>query len=172
MTIKQLSETPIDKEKSMCVGFQLTVKRARSTRKVDGKTIQEVEWSDTTGEMPGDVLMPNPKQCSSLTRAAIINVVVCWLQPGVDGPKLYVEQWFFPKCDGDGNPIYRNGIRGYGDLPPDFCQEDEAVPSMCRNSVVREFVGGIAARDGCLPQCTELNKALINEWVEYILTGK
>ena len=80
MTIKQLLEMPIDKEKSMCGGFQLTVKRARSTRKVDGKIIQEVEWSDATGEMPGDVLMPNPKQCSSLTRVAIINVVVCWLQ--------------------------------------------------------------------------------------------
>ena len=166
MTIKQLLEMPIDKEKSMCGGFQLTVKRARSTRKVDGKTLQEVEWSDATGEMPGDVLMPNPKQCSSLTRAAIINVVVCWLQPGVDGPKLYVEQWFFPKCDGDGNPIYRNGVRGYGDLPPDYDPEDEFI---VKGKVRMHVTCAMIQADSKLVGDW---KEVVNTIVDFIMTGE
>ena len=171
MTIKQLLETPLGEE-HRTGGFQLTVKTARKNRKIDGKTVQQVVLSDSSGEMPGDIFMPNPKQRSYLPRTTVINVVVCWLQPGELGPKLYVEQWFLPKGDQEGNPVYRNGTRSYGDLPPDFCQEDENVPSMCRNSQVREFIGGFTAKNGYLPPCTQENKDLINEWVEYILTGE
>ena len=139
MTIKQLLEMPADKEKSKCGGFQLTVKTARKNRKVDGKTVQQVVLSDSSGEIPGDIFLPNPKQCSYLPRATVINVLVCWLQPGEDGPKLYIDEWFFPKTDGEGNPVYRNGVRGYGDLPPDFSSEREDEPvvrSMIRHGIV------------------------------------
>jgi hypothetical protein len=172
MTIKQLLDMPIDKEKSKCGGFQLTVKTARKNRKVDGKTVQQVVLSDSSGEIPGDIFMPNPKQCSYLARGTVINVVVCWLQPGEAGPKLYIDEWFRPKVDAEGNPVYRNDVRGYGDLPPDFCEGNENVPSMCRNSQVREFIGGFTAKTGYLPPCTKENKDLINEWVDFIISGQ
>ena len=90
MTIKQLLDMPIGKEKSKCGGFQLTVKRARSTREHGKKYLQEVLWLDSSGEIPGEVLLPN---YVPLQQNANINIVVCWLQQGEKGPKLYVEQW-------------------------------------------------------------------------------
>lgn len=172
MTITQLLKMPVDKEKSKCGGFQLTIKTARSNRKVDGRTVQQVCLSDSSGEMPGDIFMPNPKQCSYLPRATVINVIICWLQPGEDGPKLYVEQWYLPKCDAEGNPVYRNNRRNFDDLPSDFCEGDENIPSMCRNSQTRNFIGGYVSKTGKMPECNDENKDLLNEWVEFVLTGK
>ena len=171
MAIKQLLENPIGPE-NRTGGFQVTIKTARKNRKVDGKTLQQVVLSDSSGEIPGDIFMPNPRQRSYLPRATVINVVVCWLLPGENGPILYVDQWFLPKGDGEGYPVYRNGVRGYGDLPPDFCEEDESIPSMCRNSVVREFVGGFTQNKGCPPKCIKEYKDIINEWVDFIMTGE
>ena len=164
MTIKQLLDMPIDEEKSKCGGFQLTVKTARKTRKVDGRTVQQVVLSDTTGEIPGDIFMPNSKQCSYLPRATVINVVVCWLQPGENGTKLYVDQWFMPKGDSEGYPVYRNGIRGYGDLPPDFAEDEFIVRGKVRHGVVCAILSTGNFED--------LDKDFINKWVDFIMTGE
>jgi len=170
MTITQLLEMPVDKEKSKCGGFQLTVKTSRKNRKVDGRTVQQVVLSDSSGEIPGDIFMPNPKQCSYLPRTTVINVIVCWLQPGENGPKLYVDEWFLPKTDGDGNPIYRNGQRGYGDLPADFVEDEFIVRSKIRMHVVRAVIEASGLREG-IPSCNDSFKKDINEWVEFVFTG-
>jgi len=175
ITIKQLLEMPIDKEKSKCGGFQLTVKTARKTRKVDGKTVQQVVLSDSSGEIPGDIFMHNPKQRSYLPRTTIINVVVCWLQPGEAGPKLYVDQWFLPKGDGGGNPVYRNGIRGYGDLPPDFEEDEFIVRGKVRHGVVcagiRKGYFNLDPKTTDEKFCTNAQKKLIEQAVDVIMTG-
>jgi len=103
MTIKQLLDMPIDKEKSRCGGFQLTVKRARNTRKHGKKYLQEVLLLDSSGEIPSEVLLPN---YVPLQNNININIIVCWLQPGEKGAKLYVEQWSPVKwtAEGQANP--------------------------------------------------------------------
>ena len=92
MTIKQLLEMPIDKEKSKCGGFQLTLKRARNTKPIGKKYLQEVVFEDETGEIDGAVLL---HRYIPLISGHKINITVCWLQPAENknGKRLYVEQW-------------------------------------------------------------------------------
>ncbi len=166
---------PIDKEKSKCGGFQLTVKTARKNRKVDGKTVQQVVLSDPSGEIPGDIFMSNPKQCSYLPRATVINILVCWLQPGENGPKLYVDEWFLPKTDGEGNPVYRNGIRGYGDLPPDYYdpEEEYITRSKIRMHIVCAMIQAPFNNSGCEPwKFNKEGREFVNKVVDFIMTGE
>ncbi len=91
MTITQLLEIPVGKE-NRTGGFQLTLKRARKTKEVGKKYLQEVVFVDISGEIDGEVLLP---KYVPLHSGHTIKVTVCWLQPAENksGKKLYVEQW-------------------------------------------------------------------------------
>lgn len=96
MTIKQLLEMPVDKEKSRTGGFMLTVKVARTVRTEGKMKLQWVVLSDTTGEILADINLPQTGhviQRGPLQSKESIKIVVCWLQPGEKGPKLFVDQF-------------------------------------------------------------------------------
>jgi len=164
MTIKQLLEMPIDKDKSKCGGFQLTVKRARSTREHGKKYLQEVLLLDSSGEIPGEVLLPN---YVPLQNNANINIIVCWLQPGEKGPKLYVEQWSPVKWSAEGQAEPRtsyNEDMQYG-------EPLHIVKSKVKMHVVCAMIQASGLREG-MPTCNDSFKKDINEWVEFIVTGE
>jgi len=126
ITIEQLKKKPIGKDHRVG-GFQLTVKRARSTREHGKKYLQEVLWLDSTGEIPGEILL---EKRIPLQNNANITIVVCWLQDGEDGKKLYVEQWKHVEWSADGYEASR-GMSYLSD------REDESVVrSMIRHGIV------------------------------------
>ena len=92
MTIKQLLEMPVDKDKSKCGGFQLKVRIARKTIEYGKGHLQAVTFIDDAGdEMPGDIVLP---KYIPVQRNAKIHITICWLKQGETGPKLWVEQWY------------------------------------------------------------------------------
>ena len=169
MTIKQLLDMPIDKEKSKCGGFQLTVKVARKTVEVDRKHLQWVVFMDETGEIPGEVSLP--KSNAYLNKGQPIHITVCWLQPGEKGPKLYVDQWY---------PITQTVDEYEARYHADWGSQDvseamewqavrrEEIKGKCRHGVVCAMIRG---KNG-LVDLDEGTKGLINIYVDFIMTGE
>ena len=162
-TIEQLLQMPIGYKTG---GFELTVKKFPSKMvTVDDNNIQPVTFIDKTGEMPGEIFKA---KYGEIQKGYKVYITVGIIQNGEYGKKLFVDQYKIPTMTADeweemrlkDNALY-NAI-----------QDDEAIPSMCRNSQVREYIGGFVSHHGRLPEITDNDKKILNDWVEYILTGK
>jgi len=162
MTIKQLLEMPIDKEKSKCGGFQLKVRIARGV--IDRK-LQAVVFIDDAGdEMPGDVVLP---KYIPLQKNANIHITVCWLKQGESGPKLWVEQWYpvtMTELDVCTQRANFNDEIQYGEPLP-------VIKSKVRMHVVCSMIQASGLREG-MPTCCDSFKKDLNAWVDFIMTGE
>jgi len=167
MTIKQLLETPLGEE-HRTGGFQLTVKRARSTREHGKKYLQEVLWLDATGEIAGEILLPKR---IPLQNNANINITVCWLQQAEKGEKkLYVEQWTPVQWTADGYEASRSMANSLFDPEDEFI-----IRGKVRHGVVCAYIsaGKMIDRDG-IPLNPKSNEYITNNitaWVDFIMTG-
>ena len=165
MTIKQLLDMPIGQKVG---GFELTVKKYPSKMvEVGKKKIQPVTFIDETGEMVGDVL--NAKY-GAIHKGYKIHITVGVIQNGEKGKKLFVEQWWIPSITADEYEAKREADRKPSGESSTW--EEEVVPSMIRNSQVREFIGGYASKHGTVPECTLDNRKALDRWVAYIETGE
>ena len=162
-TIEQLSKRPLGKE-HRTGGFRLTLKRARNTKEFGTKYLQEVLFMDDTGEIPGEILLPkyNPIQ-SGYT----INIVICWLQEGEKGPKLYVEQWTQDSWSADGYEASRT--MNYDSFSP---EEEFIIRGKVRHGVVCAMIKTGQITKGEAPINDAKVKDCVNRWVDFIMTGK
>ena len=151
ITIEQLRRNPIGKE-HRTGGFQLSIKRARKTVEHGKKWLQEVLFLDSTGEIPGEILLP---KYIPVHKGANIAITICWLQDGEDGKKLYVEQWKHVEWSADGYETSR-GMNYSSD------REDESVV----RSMIRH---GIVDAHRCK---TGLDKKLTDEQMEIALSDE
>jgi len=172
MTITQLLEMPTGVD-NRTGGFQLTVKVARKTVEIDKKHLQWVVFMDETGEMPGEVSLPKYIPLKKYQR---IHITVCWLQPGENGKKLYVDQWYPITCSSD------EGISAYeAHYHSDWGSPDtseamewqavrrEEIKGKCRHGVSCAYIRGL--KSGFVSP-TKTIKKIINEWVDFIVTGE
>lgn len=188
MTITQLLQMPIGQKTG---GFLLTVKTAKKFWEVpnaEGQLVghkgerrtmhQQAILTDDTGEMIADIKILSPEHgnlCHTIKVGAIIRIIVCEIQTAYDkrgdtpepNKKLFIDQFSAYVKD---MPRNAEG-QLYGDEGGSQIDE-EVIPSMCRNSQVREFIGGFASKTGNVPECNDENKARLTEWVEFVLTGK
>ena len=162
MTIKQLLEMPIDKDKSKCGGFQLKVRIARGV--IDRK-LQAVVFIDEAGdEMPGDVVLP---KYIPLQKNANIHITICWLKQGEKGPKLWVEQWYpvtMTELDMCTQRANFNDEMQYG-------EPLHIVKSKIRMHISEAVINASGLREG-IPTLSDSFKKDINEWVDFSLTGE
>ncbi len=179
MAIKQLLERELGQENRMG-GIQVVVKTARSTVPHGKKLLQQVVLSDLSGDAPADVSLPANVP---LVKGQRINIVVCWLQPGEKGPKVYVDQWFPVRLDAEGNEIIINGQKsfpsyGYDDkeeweVRRDDAkkEEDRVIRSKVRYGLSCAYMGGTPT-DSLPANPTDDLKRTISLWVDFIMTGE
>jgi len=165
MTIKQLLDMPVGKE-NRTGGFQLTVKVARKTVTVDNKQLQWVVFMDETGEIPGEVSLP---KYIPLIKNQRINIIICWLQPGEHGKKLYVEQYQPILGPSEPEEFRINSAWGPDDAEALAWTEArrEEVKGKCRHGVVCSM---LQAGTKCFE--IEKHKEIINKVVDFIVTGE
>lgn len=176
MAIKQLLEKKMGQE-HRTGGIQLVVKTARSTIKHGKKLLQQVVLSDLSGDIPADIsLLSN----TPLTKGQRINIVVCWLQPAENGPKLYVDQWFPTRIDADGNEIIIDGQRSFPSYSYDDKEEweirrdkakkeeERVIRSKCRYRLVCAH----RQKVGLDKKLTPEQKEITLDDVDFIMTGE
>ena len=160
MDIKQLLARPEGK-KNRGGGFQVTLKRARGVKPVGKKYLQEVVLEDFSGEIQGDILL---EKRIPLQSSMIINVIVCWIQHGEKGPKLYVEQWSHTTITADEQYDKRKDFRQQM-----FDPEEEYIVK----SKVRMHLVEVARHDlGFRGPLSQMHKQVIESDIEYIMTGE
>ena len=160
MTIEQLLQMPMGKE-NRTGGFQLTVKVARKTVKINQKHLQWVVFMDETGEIPGEVLLP---KYNPLIKNQKIHITVCWLQAGEKGKKLYVDQWYpITYTSDEGIAAYEAGKKNYS--PPDEYEDD--IEGRCLTWHIAAFIEGYVTKTGQLPECTDENQETLKKWVKF-----
>ena len=184
MAIKQILEGKLGHE-HRTGGIQVVVKTAKGTIKHGKKLLQQAVLSDLSGDVPADISLPSN---APLTRGQRINIIVCWLQPGENGPKMYVDQWFPTRTDVDGNEIIIDGQKsfpsyGYDDkedweLRREAAkkEDDRVIRSKCRYGVVCAL---LSSQPEEKPnqihepwRFNEQGKKFINEVVDFIMTGE
>jgi hypothetical protein len=161
MTIEQLKQMKVGKE-GRTGGFQLVLKRARKLKELDKGYLQEVLFVDQTGEIDGEVLL---EKRIPLTSGKKIHIVVCWLQDGEKGKRLYVDQWNPVVLTADEYEAMREKEKG---VEPD----EDTVASMCRNTLIRHFIEGYTAHHGKPPEYTEEYREILDRWLGYNLLGQ
>lgn len=168
MTIEQLLQREIGPDNRVG-GFELTVRTARGYRVVNDRRVQAAVLENSTGKISADLLLRKTGtviERSPVQKGDVLRIIVCWLQPGKDGSKeLYVEQFSCKTMTPDEYEAMR-------DKENHSTWEDENVPSMCRNSQVREFICGYTSKHGELPECTKERMKIIDQWVDYILSER
>jgi hypothetical protein len=110
-------------------GFDLVVKRARKTKRIDEKT----RLHDTTAEIVGELRIEGcaNKQMHIPQSGHKIRIIVCWLQDAEKGKRLYVDQWKLHTWTADEFEASRGMNYSSSD------REDEAVVrSMIRHGIV------------------------------------
>src|SRR4030042_1028685 len=166
MTITQLLQMPVG---SKTGGFDLVVKRARKTTRIDEKTrLMEVIFIDNTAEINGEVHLEGCENKYILCPQSgmKIKVTVCWLQENEVGKKkLYVDQWGTYTVTAD----EWEAMRAEGKQAE---SDEDTVASMCRNTLIRHFIEGYTQHHGKPPECTDEYRKILDRWLGYNLFGK
>ena len=147
-------------------GYELTVKTVKKYTPVKTEHYQEVILTDGSDEILANLKLPRR---ITIFRNMLIRVIV-GRRTETDKsnrmvPSLYVEEW------ANASPVMSE---------PDMSTEAEewyaarqkGIEGKCRYGIVCAMISGQSADLQHMPEATELWKNFVNEWVEYIMTGK
>ena len=145
-------------------GMILTVKTCKKSWEVDKVWYHQVLFMDETGEMPADVKIGT---YSPLKRQDRVGIIVAEVRDaeylGKPRKILVVDQY---------KVQYQTSEEYYAEADKAYAVEMAEVRGKIRHGLCCAFVTGHAQKFSTMPVPTSARTNIINEWVEFIMTGR
>ena len=161
--IKDILAMPVGQKTG---GYELAITTAKKMTKVKSDWYQRVMFADGGDEILGNIkLHGNVRLIRNTPIRIIVGVRKMADVNNKDVPCLYVDQW------ADASPVMSEPMDMMTDAEEWYAARQEEIRGKCRYGVVCAILGE-ATDVQSMPEPSLLWKKFINNWVEFIMTGK